>query len=224
MHAGKEAIALMSIGFAFMLLSVVFFLTRKNADLGLDFLDAAVEMTDSATDQVISETFDEITYDKKTIPASGAYSLIAYNENAVESIVCHICDPGKTGNVAYSLEESCLIEHISGDIIVWAKKDDRDNQYTVYLASKLSTLVDPNNNMNELAHGEEMMDPTTARNILIQNKYHIDKVYCTICGKSYSELTESCLYKREHAKIKTVVISAIFDSGQYSITIKPVNP
>ena len=207
MHTGREAIAFMATGMALILLAATFFLTRRNIDIGKDFLDQAVQTTDNASAQVINESFGEIVNKQTTMPASGAYVLLAYNENHIKSITCYICDP--SGKSSGTLEEACLKNHLTGDVKVWAEQDAGDGRYNIYLSSEI----------NVLTHEEKFMPPSEIRTIINTNKYIINNIECSICGKNYSDIETCCIFDNTHAKVKSFKIFTIFNSSIKNYTI-----
>lgn len=207
MHTGREAIAFMAAGMALILLAAAFFLTRRNIDIGKDFLDDTVQMTENASAQVVSESFGEIVNEPKKMPASGAYVLIAYNINHINTITCYICDP--SGQTFTSLDETCFKSHLTGDVTVWAEKDYRDGRYNIYLTSAISELV----------HGEKVMSPAGVRTIIDSNKYIISDVICNICNESYSDIELSCLFDKTHAKVKSFKVFTEFNPGSNKYTV-----
>lgn len=207
MHTGREAIAFMAAGMALILLAAAFFLIRRNIYMGKDFLDKTIQTTDNASAQVINEYFGEIVNQPKKIPASGAYVLLAYNENHIKSITCYICDP--SGKTSDTLENTCLKSHLTGDVTVWAEKDSEDGRYNIYLSSEINTLT----------HHEKVMSPAGVRSVINSNKYKISCVECHICNSSCSDIDNLCLFYNTHAKVKSFRISAFFDNSSKKYTV-----
>ena len=207
MHTGREAIVFMATGMTLIFLAVAFFLTRRNIDIGKGFLNQAVQMTDNASSQVVSESFDEIVYQPRKMPASGAYVLLAYNVDHIKSITCFICDP--SGKTFAALDDACLKNHLSGDLKVWAERDSGDGRYCTYLSSEI----------NSLTHGEKIMSPADVRTIIDTNRFIISSIECTICGKSYTDLKSGCLFDNTHAKVKSFRAAAIFDNSSKKYTL-----
>ena len=207
MHTGREAIAFMATGMALIILAAAFFFTRRNIELGKDFLDKTIQTTDNASSQVVSESFGEIINQPKTLPASGAYVLIAYNESHINAITCHICDP--SGKISGSLDEACLKDHLTGDIKMWAELDSGSGGYNVYLSSEISTLT----------NGEKIMSPAEVRTIINSNKHIISNVSCSICGNDYNDIESFCLFDNTHAKVKSFKIFTVFNNSSQKYTV-----
>lgn len=207
MHTGREAIAFMATGMALILLAAAFFLTRRNIDIGKDFLDQTVQMTDNASSQVISESFGEIVNQPEKMPASGVYVLLAYNESHIKTITCYICDP--SGEISNSLEDACLKNHLTGEIKVWAEKDSADGNYNIYLSSEINTLT----------HGEKILSPAEVRSMITSNKYSISNINCSICGNNYSDIETSCLFDNTHSKVKGFKVTTTFNDSSKKYTV-----
>ncbi|MDF2522902.1 MAG: hypothetical protein K0R31_543 [Clostridiales bacterium] len=207
MHTGREAIAFMATGMALILLAAAFFLTKRNIDIGKDFLDQTVQTTDNASSQVISESFGEIVNQPMKMPASGVYVLLAYNETHIKSITCYICNP--SGKVSNSLTEACLKNHLTGEVKVWAEKDLADGNYNIYLSSEINTLT----------HGEKILSPAEVRAIVSSNKYSISNMVCNICGNNYNDIETSCLFDNTHAKVKSFRTTTNFNNSSKKYTV-----
>lgn len=207
MHAGREAIAFMSAGMVLLFLAAAFFLTRVNIDIGKDVLDDTVTMTDNASAQAISESLNKIVNAPMSLPASGAYVMISYNEQHINSVTCYICNP--TGQTADTLQNSCFKHHVTGDVQIWADSAGGDNKYNVHISSEMNTLVD----------GERKMTLTEAQKIVDTNKELISTVVCITDGQPYTDILRSCLFDQTHILTKYVNISATYNEGIQKYTI-----
>ena len=212
MHTGQEAISFMSAGLAMIFLAAVMVFVIRNASVGKEFMQSAENRIENATNQVMSGTFSEITHTPKTLPASGAYALIGYNESFVKEIVCKICDPnGKRSN---STTDCCLKDHLTGDVIVSAQLDQQSGQYTVTIESMLY------NAYRAAANSNPMKMPTSQiKSILTAHKHVISSVRCNVCGAT-TDAANCCLFKERH-KAEMMYISPSYNSStkKYSVTI-----
>lgn len=210
MDSGKEAVEIMAAGVAMILLAAALSLVIKNIDMGKLFLHRAASATDNATSQAMSETFEKINNTPITIPASGAYALIGYNESYVKGITCYICNP--SGTTHASLSESCLKEHMTGDVKIWATCDPADSRYTIYLSSEL----------NELIHNSKRMGLPDITRLLTAYKDMIDTITCDDCVE-VKHFADSCVIRGVHNSTKSMIISASYNAatGKYSIRLIP---
>lgn len=131
MGAGEEGIDTMKMGVALIFFTAVLVYVIFNTSFGKNILNSTIDEVENDMYNSQQATFREFTGDGHVVSAAEAYAFIGYNENNIESITCYVHDSG--GVTATGMDDTCLKEHLSGNIKMKAVYDQTEGQYKISL-------------------------------------------------------------------------------------------
>ena len=131
MGAGEEGIDSMRMGVALIFFTAILGYVFFNTQFGKDILSSTVTHIEDDMYNTTTETFAEFTGDGHVVSAAEAYSFLGYNDNNIESVTCYVHDA--SGITATGMEDTCLKNHLSGNIRMKAVYDQTEGQYKMYL-------------------------------------------------------------------------------------------
>lgn len=131
MNIGEEAIDSIKMGTVMIFFTVILGYVIYNVGFGKDMLNTTVEEIEESAFDTTYQSFKNLTGEGKVITSAAAYAFIGYNENEIESITCYVHD--SRGVIGYGMDDTCLRDHLKGNVLMKAEYNESEGQYRLYL-------------------------------------------------------------------------------------------